>query len=234
MKRYILLLIAFTLLFSGCAKYSTRPDAMASPEYQSREAIAESLFKGDQAVLSNEDIEKILSSKITLPAKAKVAILRFTQREPWAISSDEMANLDENVQANFISKLASSTRVRDVAFLPSLLTPKDMTVPKLREAAARFQADLLLVYRTGSHAYSRQKVFSPDETRAYCVVEAVLLDVRTGIVAFSSLVTENYTAKKAPGEVNFSETIQKAEQEAIGRALGKIANDLAAFLNAVP
>ena len=139
MKRLVLLTAAVAMLVFGCAQYSTSPDYMASQEYQSRENIDESLFKQDQAVLSNEDIERILSAKITLPAKSRIAILRFGQRYQGIPLSEEFAEYNRKIQQDFMAKLSSCERLRDVSLLPSLLTPKEMSVPFLREAAARFQ-----------------------------------------------------------------------------------------------
>ncbi len=105
-----------------------------------------------------------------------------------------------------------------------------MTLPHLRQAAARFQADQLLIYRTSTQNYQRVKLFSPDETRAYCTVEAVLFDIRTGIIPFSTVVTEDFSAKKEKGDYDLSETVAKANQQAVGKAWLRIADEVKAFL----
>ena len=235
--RYVIVtlcVLALALAFFSCAQYSTSPNAMSSPEYQAREEMTESLFKADQAVLSNEDIARILSTRVTLPANARAAVLRYGLRNETAYWSEEFARMDQNIATNFVTKLGASERLSDVALLPSMLIPKEMAIPYLREAAARFQADVLLVYRTASQTFSKHNVFVKDETRAYCIVEAVLLDVRTGIVVFSSVMTENFTTKKGDGEMNLYETTKRAEQEAVGKALTKIADDLILFLKGIP
>jgi hypothetical protein len=47
------------------------------PEYAAKESIATSLFPSDQAVMGDDAIARILSSKLELPAKAKVALMEF-------------------------------------------------------------------------------------------------------------------------------------------------------------
>jgi hypothetical protein len=121
-----------------------------------------------------------------------------------------------------------------VAYLPSLVTPREMTLPHLRQAAARFQANLLLVYRTSTQNYQRMKFFTEDETRAYCTVEAVLLDTRTGIIPFSTVVTEQFSAKKNKQDYDFDETIAKANQQAIGKAWLHLASDVKSYLSKLP
>jgi hypothetical protein len=54
------------------------------------------------------------------------------------------------------------------------------------------------------------------------MVESVLLDVRTGIVIQAAQASEGISAKKVPGDLNFSQTISKAQTEATGRALLKV------------
>ena len=69
-----------------------------------------------------------------------------------------------------------------------------------------------------------------DEVRAACLAESVLLDVRTGIVAHSARTTERIAAKKLPGDLNFSETIAKAQTEATGKAILRLAEGLVTYL----
>ena len=114
--------------------------------------------------------------------------------------------------------------------MPTLLVPEKRTVPYLREAAARFQADLLLVYSTRIQTFRRDRLIGTDEVRARCLAESVLLDVRTGIVAHTARTVEGIAAKKSPGDLNFSETVAKAESDATGKALLKLADTVVAYL----
>jgi hypothetical protein len=53
--------------------------------------------------------------------------------------------------------------------------------------------------------------------------------VRTGIVIQSAQATESISAKKTPGDLNFSQTIVKAQTDAIGKALLRLAYDVVTF-----
>jgi len=222
------------LVVAGCGNVSTRPDYMVSKKYQAREALSASLFPADQAALSNEAIEKILSAKIVLPAKARLAVVRIVpggHRWWWL---DEPDSVDRDIAEGFLAKLRACDRLADVSFLPSLMLPKKQTIPYLREAAARYQADLLLIYRSASRTYRKSRFLAADETRAYCTVEAVLLDVRTGVVPFTSVATQEYTTKASPEDVGFADTMRRAERKAFGQAMDRIAADLVRFLETVP
>ena len=196
--------------------------------------LQESLFKEDQAVISNEDMAKILSSKVTLPSQAKLAVVRFGQLPYWWGWSEDFVRANKQIDDDFLGRLKTASRVKEVAYLPSLVTPREMTLPHLRQAAARFQADLLLNYRTSSQNYQRSKLFASDQTRAYCTVEAVLMDTRTGIIPFSTVVTEQFSATRNKQDFDFQETIAKANQQAIAKAWLHLADDVKEFLAKLP
>ena len=103
----------------------------------------------------------------------------------------------------------------------------------LREAAARYQADLLLAYRSSCRTFQKYRFVKPYETKPYCSVEPVLLNVRSGIVPFTILSSNEFSAKKEKGDVNFNETIKKAEMEAVAKSLKGTASRLNLFLDEV-
>ena len=219
----------------GCATVSTKSDYMAERGYQSREAMTGSLFPGDSAVLSNEAIDTILRSKITLAPGARLAVLCLDEADPWRHWWREGSpEADAAIVGPFLEKVQTAERIVDASVLPALLVPERRTIPHLREAAARYQADLLLLYRSSSILYGKEKLLAADEAKATCHLEAVLLDVRTGIVPFTSAAVETYMAKQVRDDLTFDETMRKAEMEALGKALHAMADDLVEFLCAMP
>ena len=118
-----------------------------------------------------------------------------------------------------------------VGFLPALLVPEKRTVPYLREAAARVQADLLFVYNTRIETFRRDRFLrSSDEVHAQCIAESVLLDVRTGIAVQTRRATEDISLKKTSTDLNFSETVARAESVARGKAVVSLANQIVQHL----
>lgn len=226
------LLSALTGCMSGLDR--TASGHMNSLEYQNRPAATPSLFATDEAVLSGTSIEQILNSKVVIPKKARLAVLQFGERQPWMWWSEDLAQLNQDLEKGTIGKLRSCARLTDVSLLPALMSPDKKTIPYLREAAARYQAELLLVYRSGSRSYDKYKFLGPEEVKSKCVVEAILLDVRTGIVPFSSVSAQEYTAKRSKQDYGYSETVAKAELKATTMGLEKIAGDLVQFLETTP
>jgi hypothetical protein len=205
------------------------PDGYQGIVASDNDRLQESLFKGDLAVLSNQDIERILGARLVMDDRHRLAVLRLNPRFTW---SEELADLETQNSERFLQTLRSAKQLTQVRLMPALLVPEKQTVPYLREAAARFQADLLLVYATRVQTFRQYRVIGSDEVRARCIVDSVLLDVRTGIVVHSAQVGESVAAKKAPGELNFSETVAKAEANASGKALLKVADGVVAYINA--
>jgi hypothetical protein len=217
----------------GCTTVETtqRPESYYTGAPQSDAA---GLFKGEPGRLSDGEIERIINYRLTLPKQNRVAILVLSGASLWRFYSNDFVQLNEAIERDFIGTLKGSNRIYDASFLPALLVPENRTVGYLREGAARYQADLLLAYRTRCASYDNFRLLKPDETRAYCSVEAVLLDVRTGIVPFTSVSINNVEATKAADDKNLAETTKKNELAAINKSLGEVAKGLVRFLERVP
>lgn len=196
-------------------------------------ANEEPLFSSNGGSLTDKDIVRILNFQLKLPAKNRIAILKLSTGNFWRHYSNDFTQLNDSMTRDFIGQLRGSPRVYDASFLSSLLVPEKRTLPYLREAAARYQADLLLAYRENCRTFEKYKFIDPNETKAYCSVEAVLLDVRSGIVPFTAVSTNEFFAKKEKGDTNFNETIKKAEMEAIAKSLKEIVAEINSFLNDV-
>ena len=225
----LLLVAAFSVISVGCAHKMAAPPPPPPPETILESTNnQDSLFKGDQAVLSDQDISRILSTHIDLADRHRVAILNVAGRNWW---SDELAGLEAKNADDLVRALKASPQLSYVSFLPALLVPEKRTVPYLREAAARVQADLLFVYNTRIETFQRDRFFkSPDEVHAQCIAESVLLDVRTGIVVQTGQATENIALKKTSADASFSETVARAESQARGKAVISLANQVVQHL----
>ncbi|MGI9234822.1 MAG: hypothetical protein ACR2RD_14405 [Woeseiaceae bacterium] len=138
----------------------------------------------------------------------------------------------DKMQSQVLDRLRASPSVYDASYLPSILVPKNRTVPHLREAAARYQADLLLVYRSYCQSFERYRIFAADISRAYCGVEAVLLDTRTGLVPFTTVTTRSYDVVENKTDTNFRETRLRAQLDATAAAMGDVSAEIVQFLAA--
>jgi len=228
-------------LLAGCAStpQGVTP-VMTTSEYAAREPLTTSLFPSDQAVLSDDAVGRILSSKLELPVKAKVALLKFPDVEGsryygrYYWRDEQYLKLQQSQMDTITQALHSSEQVGEVTPLPSLMTPNRVSIPILREAAVRMQADLLLVFRVGSDTYSQYRAFAKDKVKAYSTCELVLLDVRTGLVPFTRVVGRESLELKKPADLDLSETMRRAEQISSAETLKAAAEDLVTFVKAAP
>jgi hypothetical protein len=221
---------ALFLLIGGCG---------AAPKYNyslppSQPVPAESLFAGDEAVMRDVDIAKVLDAKVGLPDQVRIAVMRFDDRSRWAWWSEELSRLDADSITGLLGKLRSCPRIADASVLPSMLVPQIRTVPHLRVAAVRYQADLLLIYQVTTRTFERQQFLREKEAKARCLIDVVLLDVRSGIVPFASSTVETFVATPSKGDFSAAETMYQAELAATSRGLDRLAGELVAFLEGVP
>ena len=230
MNRFPIIPVAVLLLAGCAAPVSTlsRPDSYYESDRSG--STDDTLFSGDAKTLSDEAIRKILDYKYKPPALSRIALMPFG-REIWSGWSEELALASEKLQSDVLDRLRASPNVYDASYLPSILVPKNRTVPYLREAAARYQADLLLVYRSYCQSFEKYRFFAADKSRAFCGVEAVLLDTRTGLVPFTTVATRSYDVVENKTDTNFRETRLRAQLDATAAALGDVSTEIVGFLS---
>lgn len=229
MIRSLFLFVTLSVVAGCAAPVSTTTRPAAYYDSVASEAATASLFSGDESVLSDEAIGRILEFNYSPPSLGRIALMPFG-REVWSEWSEELALASDRMRTDVLGQLVSSPRVYDASYLPSILIPNQKTVPHLREAAARYQADLLLVYRSYCRSFERFRLFAADRSKAYCGVEAVLLDTRTGLVPFTSVALESFEAVENETDINFRETVLKAQLSATADALAGVVGEIVAYL----
>ena len=206
-------LLTLSLLSLACATSSTYQDPAADQREREMSALSASLFPGDAEVLADDQIRAILDASPELPVPSRIALLHLQHQSAarfWGYGPYWTALLPGTRQllATSLSEvLEASNRVSTASFLPSFLLPEKPSVAHLREAAARYQADAVFVFKSDCQAYERYRMFRASEAKAFCNVEAALLDIRTGIVPFTAQVLRDFTVKKNSSDANMVETV---------------------------
>lgn len=225
-----LVVIIAALYISGCATYATQSRPTEYYGVTQQTAVGESLFTSDAAVLSDVDIEKNLNYQYKSPKLSRIAILPFGWSS-WVGWSEEISLATKNIEANVIQELIQSNRIYDASFLPSILIPDKRTVPYLRESAARYQADLLLIYRTDCRSFEKYRLLREDKGRAYCSVESVLLDTRTGLIPLVAVSSQTYEIVQQENDINFNEARIRSQLTAVETALAEITTRVRGFID---
>lgn len=222
------LLYVTLLALAGCGTVRTYapPPGAVNPVDATR-----SLIPSDAALLSDQDIARILTARVEVPASMRIAVLHLAhdggrQRTWWQGPGRNAMR----AALHPVQKLLEDERVVDVSFLPGFLLPAQPSIPLIREAAARYQADWVLVVRTETRDYFNDRLLGKDEARVRCEAECVVLDVRTGTIPFTSVAQGEATVAKASGEYSLAETSLRAETEAVATAMAENVEGLLDFL----
>ena len=222
------------LALGGCSTVSSmpRPDGAYgrySPPAQ------ESLLPGASGLMDDQAVVRALNYRVTVPAKIRLGMMQLPDTgnlwRRYDLSSDSSQT---DLYEGFVAALRASSRLYDASYLPDLLMPDKRTLPALREAAARYQADMLLVFQPHCDLFTDVHLFKPDEVHAYCLVQAVLLDTRSGVVPFTSSATEEMVAVKQDAEPDFDVTVRKARDAAVQKALLSVGHDTLAYIQSLP
>jgi len=230
------------LLFLGVLSWmsSCRTAHIPSSDYsapaQDSQVLTKSLFNYEGSSISEEDIARILSSEIQLPDTVRLAILNYSSNSInryyssyW--SNEEFLKLQQSFVEIFKKKLEVDDKVKRVILMPKLMIGANPNIFTLRESAVRLQADLFLVFSINSDIYYRYKVFKKDEAKAYATAEALLMDVRTGIIPYSEIVTrEKQVVKDNTVDLSDQDTQKRAENGAIQATLEELSTRLSQYL----
>lgn len=233
MRQGILLLVI--LMFSGCKSVDTT-SAMTHLE-AAREADNPrvSLFSSDADVLSDEDIARILKTKIDIPDSLRIGLIYLEHRSfPEYMGYYYWGNREPTEELRIaavpVNMLLEQDRIYDVSYLPTFLIPDNLTVGVIREAGARYQADWILLFRTETKKYSKNNIWGADPSKSYCIAECAVLDVRTGIIPFTSTAEAVVTAEKTKEDYSEAEAFRRGEIESIEKAMTENVENLIRYL----
>ena len=234
------LFIATVLLFASCAStayQSSNSEVLDSKGYNSNEPpITQSLFNDKNATISEENIQMILNGHYELPEVLRVALVKLESKQRqryyyYYWTSEDYLKTQQSYLELFTEKFRNSQRVTTISVIPDLLISGNPTFINIRESAVRTQADVVAIFSITSDIYSKSKMFSPDLIKAFATIEFILLDVRTGLIPFSTIVTKDYQSKKQKEDFDDMEARNRVKNEAVLLTINEIGEQLTVFLN---
>jgi hypothetical protein len=173
-------------------------------------SITQSLFNDKNSTISEENIQKILNGNYQLPEKLRVAIVKLESKQyqrAYYWTNEAYLKTQQSYLDLFSKKFENSQRVTSVSVIPDLLISNSPTFANIRESAVRTQADLVAIYSITSEIYSKYKLFSSTDIKAFATIQFIILDVRTGLIPFSTIVTKDYQSKKQKEDFDDSEAV---------------------------
>lgn len=233
MKKISALFPILLFLFS-CGSY--RQNTALRQSNTDPELITQSLFDSEDRTLSEEDIQRLLDGEIKIPDTMRVALFNFSNNSvnryySYHWQNEEYLKIQQGSLDTLISKIEASTRVEHVLPIPSIMANHKSNVVQMREAAVRLQADVLLIFSIQSDIYYKYKAFKKDEAKAFATCEVVLMDIRTGMIPFSQVVTKEKFTRKGSSDLTAEELRRRAEQEAVLMTLAEVGEKVSNFIN---
>ena len=231
------LLITTIVLLTACE--TTRPLSINSDfdKHSGDTLITQSLFNDKASTISEENIQRILEGTYNLPQQLRVAIVRLEptsqiKRYYWNYWSDEQyLKTQQSYLDLFSEKFKQSSRVTKLSIIPDLLISKSPSFTNIREAAVRMQADIVVVYAVTSDIYTKYKAFSKPDIKAFATTQLIILDVKTGLIPFSTIVTKDLLSQKKKEELDNAEATSRIQNEAVLLTISEIGQKISAFLN---
>jgi len=197
--------------------------------------ITQSLFDDKNSSISEENIQKILDGIYQLPEKFRIAIVKleskqYQQRNYWRYWTDERhMKAQQSYLELFTDNFKKFQQITSVSVIPDLLISSSPTFVTIRESAVRTQADFVAIYSITSELYTKENWFSSPDIKAFATTEFLLLDVRTGLIPFSTIVRKDYQSRKQKEDFNDEAVNERVKNEAVLLTIREIISQLTEF-----
>lgn len=214
----------------GCAA-PMHHTTTAVNKFQYRDEIQTSLFESDKSEISQEAVDRLLSGNIIFPDNIRIAVFKMPNSysltyKYYGYSSEERLDTEQEIFQSVSEGISDTNKIQWIKPLPSILSPDNTTISKLREAAVRLQADILVIFSVSSDIFTDYNVFSKNEVKAYSTCEMIAFDTKTGIIPFSEMNTKKIIEKELSTDADISETRKRAEKKAIIETLKDLSKKL--------
>ncbi len=228
------LLLPALVISCAASQYAPAPggaELNARPVYE--EHITSSLFVDKNATISEENIHKILDGTFALPQQLRVAIVKI-ETNPYARRYFYTDEAYLKTQQAYLDSLAlafgGSPGVTRVLSVPDLLLSSNPTATTIREAAVRTQSDVAAIYTITANVYSKYKLFSKSDIKAFATTQLIVMDVRTGLIPFSTVVTRDVLSRKTDADLTQEEAVERVKREAALLTIAEIQREVQGYL----
>jgi len=229
--------LALVLALAGCNAATL--SQQQSPAYQARPELQEPVIRASDAMLSEEAIRVLLSTRVAIPGRAKLAVAGLagrsvsTAEHSWYAAPEFLQRRREHLET-FVASLRETGRFEEIAHLPALMMERRPSYQRLREAAALMQANLLLVYEVQTQLVYDPRFLRRDQVKTHGAIDVLLVDVRTGAVPYADTFEATHVELQREGDADGFETRKRADHEASRKVVGLAAAGVRDFLRGLP
>jgi len=185
---------------------------------------------------NDSTIAQLLAHRLTLPGQISIGVLHMppARSVPAWYSREPALTFGPAVQDSALAAASRLARVRRAVPLPALVLNGQPSVGSLREAAARLQVDVVLVYRPTCLLFERYPFIGSITYRASCTLEAIAIDVRSGIFPYAAAVTRDVTDRRLRQDMEPAGAIVRIATAASASAMADFVIGFASILSAIP
>jgi hypothetical protein len=230
--KVIALISSIVILISSCETTKQIHRPINQNGFNRDTFITQSLFSDKLSTITEEGIQKILDGSYKLPEKMRVAIVRIdnNQQRHYYWNDEQYLKTQQSYLDLFEHRFKESSRVTKVSIIPDLLISKTPSFTNIREAAVRLQSDIVVVYSITGDIYSKYKLFTKPDIKAFATTQLIVLDVRTGLIPFSTIVTKDIVSQRKKEELDNSETRNRIQNEAVLLTINEVVQKISDFL----
>ena len=214
------------MVLVGCAHKEKDYDYMSSSTYQQKPQLRQSLVSATEP-LNESAVQKILSSKVVFPKNMTLAIVRLSD----STEGLDFQVIDKEIAEKFYSKTNWGSRIQAIVPVPQVMISTPVTLSGLRQTAVLLQADALLIIKPVSYSdWKFQWLIEDDKAKGTTSLEVLLLDTRTSVVPYTSLVTETVEVTREKTDYSNYELMSRAKKVSEAKALLQVAPAVQKFM----
>lgn len=222
----VLAFLVLILIVTSCATAHKDYSYMNKDDYRNKPQLTESLINSSEP-LNETSIQKILDSKVALPKNINLAVVRLADSE----SGLSFQTVDQDIADQFYKTVNWGNRVQSIIPLPQVMLAKPVTLTSLRQAAVLLQADALLIIKPISMSDWKHQWFDATKAKAQTSLELLLLDTRTSVVPYTSLISSEVEVSKNDSDYDTQELLMRAKRESEKKAFLQIPTALQKFIS---
>jgi hypothetical protein len=219
-----ILIALMGLSMSACVSTQKNYEYMSDSNYQSKPGLSESLMNDDEQY-SEASIQEVLNRKIVMPKKITLAVLKLNASG----SGGDFQILDQEIADQFYKLTNWGKRVQSIVPIPQVMLSSQVNLKSIRQSAVRLQADAVVIIKPMSYGDWKFD-FLDKKAKGITTLEVLVLDTRTGLIPYTSLVSESAEILKAEEDFGTSEFVSRAKKTSEKRALLKVAPQVEKFL----
>lgn len=203
------------IFLSSCSVFRSKLDAPDQNQEVNKPIMSRGLMSSNET-FTETNIQKILNSRIAIPKKISLSIVRI----PELSEKLGFQIINEKLEKEFYTESVWGERVYKLISMPMTMISQPANLTSIRNASVLLRSDMALIINPISYGDWTYDWFTK-KSKSTTTIEVLLIDIRTGTVPFTTIITESaYVADN--DEFSNYELVQKTKNQSEEKALLQI------------